>query len=173
MTECAAPTVPMRMSPGGLTWLTPAHSVMPYPSLILTPMPWNQWSSSWLMGAAPETGSLQRRRPRRSWRGRKTSRSAIRQVMRSFAVMVPASRRSEMARPTRAAQLYSPRLSRVESLILSCTDAAIFSQIRGTPRKTVGLTSRRSVWIVPIDSPKCTTAPTLSGRKTEKIFSAT
>ena len=45
--------------------------------------------------------------------------------------------------------------------------------MRGTPRKTVGAISRRSSWMVRTLSAKLTAIPSWSGRKTEKICSAT
>ena len=48
-----------------------------------------------------------------------------------------------------------------------------FSQIRGTPRNTVGAISRRSAWMVRIDSAKFTVTPRYRLRNTLKICSAT
>ena len=52
-------------------------------------------------------------------------------------------------------------------------EACSFSQILGTPRNTVGAISLKSSWIVRRLSAKLTVIPSESGRKTEKICSAT
>ena len=54
---------------------------------------------------------------------------------------------------------YSHCCMRPASCILMEIAACSFSQIRGTPRKIVGATSRRSSCTVRIDSPKFTCAP--------------
>jgi hypothetical protein len=54
-----------------------------------------------------------------------------------------------------------------------CTPARIFSQIRGTPNRIVGWTSRRSWVTVAIDSPKWTVTPAPALNHTVKIRSAT
>jgi hypothetical protein len=78
-----------------------------------------------------------------------------------------------MAAPLRDSRPNNLRLSHDESCIFTWMPACIFSQMRGTPRKMVGETSRRSLCTVSMDSPKCTTAPVSRGKNTEKIFSAT
>ena len=71
------------------------------------------------------------------------------------------------------AQRYNARFAGVVLRIATSTPAWIFSQMRGTPRKTVGETSTRSWRTVSSDSPKCTVAPEVNGVNWLKIFSAT
>ncbi len=53
------------------------------------------------------------------------------------------------------------------------TPAMIFSQIRGTPNRMVGWTSRRFCWTVSIDSAKLTWTPTAALNQMVKMRSAT
>ncbi|MNV70611.1 hypothetical protein D3C71_1635890 [compost metagenome] len=68
---------------------------------------------------------------------------------------------------------YSHCCKRPASCILIEMDACSFSQMRGTPRKIVGATSRRSSCTVRMDSPKFTCDPRYSGTKVDSICSAT
>ena len=89
------------------------------------------------IGAAPEIATRTRSRPSFSRSARNASRCPI---------------RPPRASATRQAQ----RLMMLASAMRTCTPASIFSQTRGTPRKTVGWTSRMSAPKVSPPSPKLT-----------------
>ena len=65
------------------------------------------------------------------------------------------------------------RLSQVAWSIRIRTPASTFSQMRGTPNRIVGCTSRRLACTVSIDSAKCTWIPALAENQVVKIRSAT
>ena len=67
-------------------------------------------------------------------------------------------------RPRAMAPSKRARRSRPVSWIFTWMPACIFSQMRGTPRNTVGAISRRSSWMVRMPSAKLTVMPRWSGR---------
>ena len=78
-----------------------------------------------------------------------------------------------MPSATRSQNRPNTRLSQVAWSIRICTPASTFSQIRGTPNRIVGCTSRRLACTVSIDSAKCTWMPALAENQVVKIRSAT
>src|SRR5207302_4637127 len=65
------------------------------------------------------------------------------------------------------------RLNQLAESIRIRTPARTFSQMRGTPKRMVGCTSRRFAGTVSMDSAKCTWIPEAAENQVVKIRSAT
>ena len=78
-----------------------------------------------------------------------------------------------MPSATRNQNRPNTRLSQVAESIRIRTPASTFSQMRGTPNRMVGCTSRRLACTVSIDSAKCTWMPAQAENQVVKTRSAT
>ena len=77
-----------------------------------------------------------------------------------------------MPSATRNQNRLDTRLSQDAESIRIRTAASTFSQMRGTPKRIVGCTSRRFSCTVSIDSAKCTWIPAHAENQVVKIRSA-
>ena len=143
---CGSPTVPSRTRPGRLAVATAVFSVMPYTSCMGTPMPMKNFSTSGAMGAAPEAAYRTRRTPIRSRSARKKKTQPTAYTTRVSAECRPprATNRAPIRSATASHSRAFARLTGDAPASLIVMPARIFSQIRGTPKRIVGCTSRRS-----------------------------
>ncbi len=78
-----------------------------------------------------------------------------------------------MRSATRSQNRVSARLTGEADSSLMSTWASTFSQMRGTPNRIVGCTSRRLAWTVSMDSAKFTCTPAAALNQTVNARSAT
>jgi hypothetical protein len=170
----AGPTVPKRKRSGRLKLVGPVSSDCPYTSSTTTSSCAKNSSTSLAIGAAPLTQIRAAPRPIAGFSFAKISRFAAAYCSASSprGSPSPAILAAFTAPPTPIAHVTSAFFSPVAWLNLAEIPAWNFSQIRGTPKNTVGCTSFKLSATRSSDSAKYTAPPTEIGTWIENICSA-